>query len=253
MESSKYPGTLWHTSYNGVTGFIQKTIKLRSGKSKDSMDDYITEILCETCLGSRLKKESLNFKIDKFSISDINRMDINQLQQWIESIFKYLTTDQKIIADPIVNEIKKRVDLICDLGLGYLTLDRSLKTLSGGEAQRIRLATQIGTRLVGVMYILDEPSIGLHQRDNHKLIRSLRELRDLGNTVIVVEHDRDMMEKADIVIDVGPGPGQKGGKIVAKGTPNMLLSQKSLTSKFLSRELDIEIPKTRRCYLRYNG
>ncbi len=246
VESSKYPGTLWHTSYNGVTGFIQKTIKLRSGKSKDSMDDYITEILCETCLGSRLKKESLNFKIDKFSISDINRMDINQLQQWIESIFKYLTTDQKIIADPIVNEIKKRVDLICDLGLGYLTLDRSLKTLSGGEAQRIRLATQIGTRLVGVMYILDEPSIGLHQRDNHKLIRSLRELRDLGNTVIVVEHDRDMMEKADIVIDVGPGPGQKGGKIVAKGTPNMLLSQKSLTSKFLSRELDIEIPKTRR-------
>ena len=144
-------------------------------------------------------------------------MDIKGLRNWLSSVEQFLTKEQKIIAEPIIKEIKQRVELMYNLGLEYLSLDRPLRTLSGGEAQRIRLATQIGTKLVGVLYILDEPSIGLHQRDNNKLIDSLKELRDLGNTVIVVEHDRDMMECADNIIDIGPGPGFGGGGVVAHG------------------------------------
>ncbi len=257
VESTKYPGTLWHTSYNGVKGFINKTIRFRSGKAKDFMDDFITKSICETCSGKRLRKESLYFKINEASISDLNSMDIKKLRNWIFSLEKNLDKNQQIIAEPIVKEIKKRVELMCNLGLEYLSLDRPLRTLSGGEAQRIRLATQIGTKLVGVLYILDEPSIGLHQRDNHKLIDSLKELRDLGNTVIVVEHDREMMENADNIIDIGPGPGSDGGYVVAQGDPSNFLNSKSLTSNYLSRKLDISIPEIRRSgngkFLNLNG
>ena len=219
VESTKYPGTLWHTSFNGVSGFIKKTIRFRSGKSKDFMDDFITKSPCSECSGNRLKRESLYFKINNTSIAELNSMDIKKLRGWILSINKNLDSNQKVIAEPIIKEIRQRVDLMYNLGLEYLSLDRPLRTLSGGEAQRIRLATQIGTKLVGVLYILDEPSIGLHQRDNNKLIDSLKELRDLGNTVIVVEHDRDMMESADNIIDIGPGPGSGGGYVVAQGNP----------------------------------
>ena len=246
VESTKYPGTLWHTSYNGVSGFIKKTIRFRSGKAKDFMDDFITKSPCEKCSGQRLKKESLYFKINGTSITDLNSMDIKKLREWIFSVKENLDDNQKIIADPIIKEIKQRVELMYNLGLEYLSLERPLRTLSGGEAQRIRLATQIGTKLVGVLYILDEPSIGLHQRDNNKLIDSLKELRDLGNTVIVVEHDRDMMESADNIIDIGPGPGIEGGYVVAQGNPHKFLEQESLTSNYLSRKLDIIIPKKRR-------
>ena len=246
VESTKYPGTLWHTSYNGVSGFIKKTIRFRSGKAKDFMDDFITKSPCEKCSGQRLKKESLYFKINGTSITDLNSMDIKKLREWIFSVKEKLDHNQQIIADPIIKEIKQRVELMYNLGLEYLSLERPLRTLSGGEAQRIRLATQIGTKLVGVLYILDEPSIGLHQRDNNKLIDSLKELRDLGNTVIVVEHDRDMMESADNIIDIGPGPGIEGGYVVAQGNPHKFLEQESLTSNYLSRKLDIIIPKKRR-------
>ena len=246
VESTKYPGTMWHTKFNGVSGFIKKTLKFRSGKTKDFMEDFITESNCDACSGKRLKKESLYFKINDTSISDLNSMDIKGLRNWLSSIASFLSFEQKIIAEPILKEIKQRVELMYNLGLEYLSLDRPLRTLSGGEAQRIRLATQIGTKLVGVLYILDEPSIGLHQRDNIKLIESLKELRDLGNTVIVVEHDRDMMECADNIIDIGPGPGTGGGDVVAHGKLSSFLKQESLTSKFLTRELDIEIPKERR-------
>ena len=246
VESTKYPGTLWHTKFNGVSGFIKKTLKFRSGKTKDFMSDFISESNCDTCSGKRLKKESLYFKINETSISDLNSMDIKGLRNWISSIENKLNKEQQIIAQPIIKEIKQRVELMYNLGLEYLSLDRPLRTLSGGEAQRIRLATQIGTKLVGVLYILDEPSIGLHQRDNNKLIDSLKELRDLGNTVIVVEHDRDMMECADNIIDIGPGPGLGGGVVVAQGKLSQFLKQESITSKFLTRELDIDIPSKRR-------
>ncbi|MEC7857805.1 MAG: excinuclease ABC subunit UvrA [Bacteroidota bacterium] len=246
VESTKYPGTLWHTTYNGVVGFIKKTLKFRSGKTKDFMDDFISKTNCDSCSGQRLRKESLHFKINNTSISELNSMDIKKLRLWTGNIHKSLNDEQLIIAEPIIKEINQRLNLMHNLGLEYLSLDRPLRTLSGGEAQRIRLATQIGTKLVGVLYILDEPSIGLHQRDNNKLIHSLKELRDLGNTVIVVEHDREMMKNADNIIDVGPGPGSEGGVIVAQGKPDVFLKKKSLTSKFLKRELDVPVPSFRR-------
>ena len=210
------------------------------------MDDFVTKENCQICDGKRLKKESLHFKISNTSISELNSMSIKDFSYWINSIETHLDKKQKIIAKPIIKEIRQRVDLMVNLGLDYLSLDRPLRTLSGGEAQRIRLATQVGTKLVGVLYILDEPSIGLHQRDNNKLIKSLKELRDLGNTVIVVEHDRDMMINADHIIDVGPGPGKEGGLIVADGSPNKFSNNNSTTSKFLNRELDIDVPSKRR-------
>jgi excinuclease ABC subunit A len=246
VESSKYPGTMWHTNYDGVVGFINKTIKFRAGKTKEFMDDFVTKDNCSECGGKRLKKESLNFKINDTSISELNSMSIKEFSLWMKTVEGSLDSRQKLIAKPILKEIKQRVDLMVNLGLDYLSLDRPLRTLSGGEAQRIRLATQVGTKLVGVLYILDEPSIGLHQRDNNKLINSLKELRDLGNTVIVVEHDRDMMTKADHIIDIGPGPGKEGGLIVAEGDPNNFSSNNSTTSKFLNREIDIIVPHKRR-------
>ena len=246
VESTKYPGTLWHTKFDGVVGFIQKTRKFRAGKSKEFMDDFISKEVCSECEGKRLKKESLNFKINDTSIADLNSMSIKEFSLWIDEAKDFFENNQKQIAGPILKEIKQRIDLIISLGLDYLCLDRPLRTLSGGEAQRIRLATQVGTKLVGVLYILDEPSIGLHQRDNNKLIDSLKKLRDLGNTVIVVEHDRDMMIKADHIIDIGPGPGKEGGLVVAQGKPKVFLNKNTTTSKFLNRKLDIETPSNRR-------
>ena len=246
VESTKYPGTLWHTKFDGVVGFIQKTRKFRAGKSKEFMDDFVSKEVCSECEGKRLKKESLNFKINDTSIADLNSMSIKEFSLWIDEAKDFFENYQKQIAGPILKEIKQRIDLIISLGLDYLCLDRPLRTLSGGEAQRIRLATQVGTKLVGVLYILDEPSIGLHQRDNNKLIDSLKKLRDLGNTVIVVEHDRDMMIKADHIIDIGPGPGKEGGLVVAQGKPKVFLNKNTTTSKFLNRKLDIETPSNRR-------
>ena len=245
VESTKYPGTLWHTKYDGVIGFINKTRKFRSSRVKDFMEDFITKKQCSECGGKRLKKESLFFKINNKSISDLNSMSIKKFKNWMHNVSTYLNKEQSIIAKPIIKEIHQRIELLLNLGLDYLSLDRPLRTLSGGEAQRIRLATQIGTRLVGVLYILDEPSIGLHQRDNNKLIDSLKELRDLGNTIIVVEHDRDMMLNADNIIDIGPGPGTNGGVVVAEGNPELFKTMNSITSKFLRRELDIDVPKLR--------
>ncbi len=246
VESTKYPGTLWHTKYDGVIGFINKTRKFRSSRVKDFMEDFITKKQCSECGGKRLKKESLFFKINNKSISDLNSMSIKNFKNWMHDVLTYLNKEQSIIAKPIIKEINQRIELLLNLGLDYLSLDRPLRTLSGGEAQRIRLATQIGTRLVGVLYILDEPSIGLHQRDNNKLIDSLKELRDLGNTIIVVEHDRDMMLNADNIIDIGPGPGTNGGVVVAEGNPELFKTMDSITSKFLRRELDIDVPKLRK-------
>ena len=246
VNSKKYPGTLWYVKYNGVVDYMLKSRNSKSNKIKEFMDEFFSKKKCSSCDGKRLKKESLSFKINNKSISDLNQMDILKLSSWLSTAEKKLNDSQKIIAKPIFKEIIQRVDFLKNLGLTYLSLDRPLRSLSGGEAQRIRLATQIGTQLVGVLYILDEPSIGLHQRDNVKLIKSLKDLRDLGNTVIVVEHDRDMMLEADNIIDIGPGPGVDGGKVVAMGSPNKFLKLESITSNFLNRRVDIKIPPVRR-------
>ena len=246
VNSKKYPGTLWYVKYNGVVDYMLKSRNSKSNKIKEFMDEFFSKKKCSSCDGKRLKKESLSFKINNKSISDLNQMDILKLSSWLSTAEKKLNDSQKIIAKPIFKEIIQRVDFLKNLGLTYLSLDRPLRSLSGGEAQRIRLATQIGTQLVGVLYILDEPSIGLHQRDNVKLIKSLKDLRDLGNTVIVVEHDRDMMLEADNIIDIGPGPGVDGGKVVAMGSPNKFLQLESITSNFLNRRVDIKIPPVRR-------
>lgn len=201
---------------------------------------------CPVCDGSRLRKESLWFKIDQKNISELNRFNLNELQQWFKGIEKRLNKKQQMIAGEIVKEINERIDFLLQVGLDYLTLNRSSRSLSGGESQRIRLATQIGSKLKGITYILDEPSIGLHQRDNEKLIRALQELRDVGNTVIVVEHDKDIMLQADHLIDIGPGAGRHGGHIVSEGNPKKFIKQKTPTAGYLSGRLRIELPEKRR-------
>ena len=246
VNSKKYPGTMWYVKYTGLVEYMLKSRNSKSKKIKEFMDEFFSKKKCSSCDGNRLKKESLYFKINNKNISDLNQMEITKLSTWLSTAEEQLNNSQKIIAKPIFKEIIQRVDFLKNLGLNYLSLDRPLRSLSGGEAQRIRIATQIGTQLVGVLYILDEPSIGLHQRDNVKLIKSLKDLRDLGNTVIVVEHDRDMMLQADNIIDIGPGPGIDGGKVVAMGNPNEFLELKSITSNFLKRKLDIKIPQVRR-------
>ncbi|MEQ9583465.1 MAG: excinuclease ABC subunit UvrA, partial [Arenibacter sp.] len=192
------------------------------------------------------KLESLNFKIDNNNIADLSNLDIAELADFFNGLEKKLEGNQLKIAEEIIKEIKTRVQFLLDVGLDYLSLNRSSKSLSGGEAQRIRLATQIGSQLVGVLYILDEPSIGLHQRDNERLIKSLESLRDLGNSVIVVEHDRDMIERADHVIDIGPKAGKHGGEIISEGKPEDLKNHNTLTADYISGKLKIEVPKKRR-------
>ncbi|MCL4163214.1 UNVERIFIED_CONTAM: hypothetical protein GTU68_005617, partial [Idotea baltica] len=204
------------------------------------------EVTCKTCQGKRLKKEALNFKITDKNISDLAQLDVLELAKLFSDIEKDLSEKQNTIAAEILKEIRTRIQFLLDVGLDYLTLDRTSKSLSGGEAQRIRLATQIGSQLVGVLYILDEPSIGLHQRDNQKLIDSLIKLRDVGNSVLVVEHDEDMMKMADYVIDIGPGAGKHGGEIVSIGTYKEIIKNKTLTTDYLTGKKKIEVPKKRR-------
>lgn len=246
VDSVKYPGTKWTTTFEGIINFLTKHQEGSSDKIQQWVSEYTTTKTCPDCDGYRLKKEALHFKIADKHIGELAMMDINTLGAWFEDIESRMTDRQQVIGKEVLKEIRKRIGFLLDIGLDYLSLNRPLRTLSGGEAQRIRLATQIGTQLVGVLYILDEPSIGLHQRDNVKLIKALQDLRDLGNTVIVVEHDKDMMLESDYVVDIGPGAGRHGGQIVASGTPTDFLNQKSITAKYLSNELKIEVPKTRR-------
>ena len=204
------------------------------------------ETNCPVCDGSRLKKEALFFKINEKNIAELCDMDISDLTAWFHELDSHLSDKQKRIATEVIKEIKDRLNFLMNVGLDYLALSRSSKSLSGGEAQRIRLATQIGSQLVGVLYILDEPSIGLHQRDNDKLIHSLEQLRDIGNSVIVVEHDKDMIERADYVIDIGPKAGKFGGEIISKGTPAEILKHHTITAMYMNGEMKIEIPAKRR-------
>lgn len=233
--------------FEGISNFIKNQYD-ESGSSsiKRWAKDFMDENSCPECEGSRLKKESLYFKINGKNIGDLVQMDISELATWFADLPNHLSEKQSTIATEILKEITVRLQFLLDVGLNYLSLNRGSKTLSGGEAQRIRLATQIGSQLVGVLYILDEPSIGLHQRDNERLIKSLESLRDLGNSVIVVEHDKDMILVADHVIDIGPKAGRFGGKIISEGTPKEILSHNTITAQYLNGKMKIEVPKTRR-------
>lgn len=246
VASVKYPGTDWHTKFEGIIRFLEKQQKEGTDKIQQWVQEFTIINTCHDCDGARLKKESLHFKIADKNIAELALHDIHSLHQWFDGIEDRLNERQNRIASEILKEIRKRLGFLLDVGLDYLNLNRPLKTLSGGEAQRIRLATQIGTQLVGVLYILDEPSIGLHQRDNVRLIKALKDLRNLGNSVIVVEHDKDMMLASDFIIDIGPGAGRHGGQIVAMGNPEDFLSQESMTAKFLKNEQRIAIPEKRR-------
>ncbi len=233
--------------FEGISNFIKNQFNESQTPSiKRWAKEFMDEVDCPECEGTRLKKEALSFKINDKTIAELTHLDTLDLAAWFTNLEKNISEKQKIIATEIIKEIRTRIQFLIDVGLTYLTLNRSSHTLSGGEAQRIRLATQIGSQLVGVLYILDEPSIGLHQRDNEKLIHSLFNLRDIGNSVLVVEHDKDMMQRADYVIDIGPKAGKYGGQIITQGTPKQLLKENTTTAQYLSGKLKIEIPKTRR-------
>jgi len=233
--------------FEGIVAFINSQYNDSSSTSlKRWAKEYMNHNDCSVCNGSRLKKESLHFKVNEKNISELAKMDVVDLTAWVKDLDNNLSEKQQKIASEVIKEISTRLQFLLDVGLDYLALDRSSKTLSGGEAQRIRLATQIGSQLVGVLYILDEPSIGLHQRDNEKLINSLTQLRDLGNSVLVVEHDKDMIEQADYVIDIGPFAGKNGGEIISKGTPKELLSGDTLTAEYLNGKKEIAVPEKRR-------
>ncbi len=233
--------------FEGIVAFINSQYNDSSSTSiKRWAKEYMNHNDCSVCNGSRLKKESLHFKVNEKNISELAKMDVVDLITWIKDLDNHLSEKQQKIASEVIKEISTRLQFLLDVGLDYLALDRSSKTLSGGEAQRIRLATQIGSQLVGVLYILDEPSIGLHQRDNEKLINSLTQLRDIGNSVLVVEHDKDMIEQADYVIDIGPFAGKNGGEIISQGTPKELLSGSTLTAEYLNGKKEIAVPEKRR-------
>ncbi len=237
----------YEIDFEGILPFIESQYKHADSRSiKRWAKGFMEEKKCTSCNGMRLKKQSLHFKIKDKNISELAQMDVVDLKQWLAKIESNLNAKQVTIGKEIVKEIRTRMDFLLDVGLNYLTLDRSSKSLSGGEAQRIRLATQIGSQLVGVLYILDEPSIGLHQRDNQKLIDSLVTLRDIGNSIIVVEHDKDMMEVADFVLDIGPGAGKHGGQIVSEGPYDSLKKQDTLTADYLTGRKEIKIPTERR-------
>ncbi len=234
-------------SFEGVIKYIlQQQNNDTSKKAKKWAMQFVTSSACSACNGQRLNKEALHFKLNNKNIADISNMDLTELAEWFKNIEDFMSKKQKAIAIEVLKEIRSRLGFLLDVGLGYLSLNRSAMTLSGGESQRIRLATQIGSQLVNVLYILDEPSIGLHQKDNHKLIHSLQQLRDTGNTVLVVEHDKDMMLKADYLIDMGPFAGIHGGEIVAKGTPLQVLQQNTLTADYLNNKKCIKVPEKRR-------
>ena len=233
--------------YEGIENFIKNQFdNTDSTGIKRWAHNYMDEKRCIVCEGARLNQESLNFKIDELNIAEVSALDLGDLKNWFENLSDKLSTNELTVANQIIKEIKSRLRFLLDVGLNYLSLNRSSKSLSGGEAQRIRLATQIGSQLVGVLYILDEPSIGLHQRDNEKLINSLQSLRDIGNSVIVVEHDKDMILRADHIIDIGPMAGKNGGEIISQGSPKMLKKQQTLTAQYLNHKKKIELPKIRR-------
>lgn len=237
----------YFVEFNGIIKYLQATIDNDdTALGKKWADQFKTTVTCPSCKGMRLNREALSYKIWDKGIADLANMDITALKTWLDEVEQHLDEKQKRIAAEILKEIKKRVNFLTEVGLDYLSLNRQSATLSGGESQRIRLATQIGSQLVNVLYILDEPSIGLHQRDNERLIRSLKELRDLGNTVIVVEHDEDMMRAADWIIDIGPKAGRKGGEVVFQGTPAEMLKQHTLTADYLNGTRAIEVPRKRR-------
>jgi excinuclease ABC subunit A len=235
-------------SYEGIIPMLKRWFA--SPNSGEALRDWVEKFMqlktCGTCNGSRLRKESLWFKVDEKNIAELSNMNLDKLAVWFENIEKRLSNKQNAIAKDVLKEIRDRLQFLLDVGLTYLTINRSSKSLSGGESQRIRLATQIGSQLQGITYILDEPSIGLHQRDNQRLIGALQNLRNIGNSVLVVEHDKDIMLASDYLIDIGPKAGIHGGEIVAMGTPQEVLSSKSETAKYLSGEKSIAIPKERR-------
>ncbi|QJP34880.1 excinuclease ABC subunit UvrA [Nonlabens sp. Ci31] len=233
--------------FEGLANFIEQTYKNNDSTSLQRWaKEFMDNVTCPDCEGSRLRKESLYFRVNEKNIAELANMDIVQLVEWFDHLNVTLSRKQQQIATELLKEIRERLQFLLDVGLDYLSINRSAKSLSGGEAQRIRLATQIGSQLVGVLYILDEPSIGLHQRDNEKLINSLISLRDTGNSVIVVEHDKDMIVRADHVIDIGPRAGKYGGEIISEGTPQELLKHDTLTAQYLNGKREITIPKTRR-------
>ena len=235
------------STYDGVVKYLRNVMENDNSASAQKWSVQFTAVkVCSECNGNRLNREALSYRIWNKNIAELANMDISELRTWIDNAMEHLDTQQKAIANEIIKEIKTRLDFLLEVGLDYLSLNRQSASLSGGESQRIRLATQIGSQLVNVLYILDEPSIGLHQRDNERLIKSLKELRDIGNTVIVVEHDKDMMLAADYVVDIGPKAGRKGGEVVFQGTPQDMLKQHTITSMYLNGEMNIEIPKQRR-------
>ena len=253
LENVKIDKSLVHTTsdyfvnFDGIIKYLQTVIENDDSTSgKKWADQFLATTECHECKGQRLNKEALSYKIWDKNITEVANMDINDLKDWLDNVEEHLEPQQKKIATEIVKEIKTRVAFLLEVGLDYLSLNRQSATLSGGESQRIRLATQIGSQLINVLYILDEPSIGLHQRDNDRLIKSLKELRDLGNTVIVVEHDEDMMRAADWIIDIGPEAGRKGGEVVFQGTPEEMLKKHTITADYLNGDRKIEIPEERR-------
>ena len=253
LEKLKIAKELVHTtsdyfvSFDGIIKYLRTVMENDdSSAGKKWADQFIAEAQCPECHGHRLNREALSYKIWDKNIADLAEMDINELKDWVDHVEEHMSEKQRTIAVEIIKEIRKRINFLLDVGLDYLALNRQSATLSGGESQRIRLATQIGSQLVNVLYILDEPSIGLHQRDNERLINSLKELRDMGNTVIVVEHDEDMMRAADWIVDIGPKAGRKGGEVVFQGKPADMLKTHTLTAQYLNGERAIELHKERR-------
>ena len=253
LEDVRIDKEVVHTSsdyfvaYNGVVKYLRNVMENdESASGQKWADQFLAECECPECHGQRLNREALSYKIWDKNISELGNMDISELREWLEHVEEHLNHQQQQIAHEILKEIRTRLDFLLEVGLDYLALNRQSASLSGGESQRIRLATQIGSQLVNVLYILDEPSIGLHQRDNERLIHSLKELRDLGNTVIVVEHDQDMMREADYIVDIGPKAGRKGGEVVFQGTPKEMLKTETLTAQYLNGMQQIAIPEKRR-------
>ena len=246
VEYNKWNVQNYQISFDGIIKMLEEQTERRGDAIGEDLENYRVLKTCPTCHGARLKKESLHIKVGEKNIFELASLDISTLSAWFENIETKLNERQNTIAKEILKEIRSRIGFLLDVGLNYLTLDRTARTLSGGEAQRIRLATQIGSQLVNVLYILDEPSIGLHQRDNARLISALKNLRDIGNTVLVVEHDKDMIMQADHVIDMGPAAGIHGGEVVGQGTPAQFAKAKTLTNDYISGRKEISIPKTRR-------